>query len=115
DLLTFVADDDIWLVGSDGGRAWRVTSDHAPVRQPRLSPDAAHVAFVSHRDGHPEVMVADTTTGSVRRLTWWGGSVTTMLGWASNDSILVSTNAGEANMRHTVVRRVSLDGRFERL
>ncbi|MCW4457241.1 S41 family peptidase [Microbacterium sp. MPKO10] len=115
DLLTFVADDDIWLVGSDGGRAWRLTSDHAPVRQPRLSPDAAHVAFVSHRDGHPEVMVADIATGSVRRLTWWGGSVTTMLGWASSDSILVSSHAGEANMRHTVVKRVSLDGRFERL
>ncbi|GAB2528512.1 S41 family peptidase [Paramicrobacterium agarici] len=115
DLITFVADDDIWLVGDDGGRAWRLTSDHAPVRQPRLSPDAAHVAFVSHRDGHPEVMVADVATGAARRLTWWGGSVTTMLGWASRDSILVASNAGEANMRHTVVKKVSLDGTTERL
>ncbi|QPZ40102.1 S41 family peptidase [Paramicrobacterium chengjingii] len=115
DLIAFVADDDVWLVGSDGGRAWRLTADHAPVRQPRLSPDATHVAFVSHRDGHPELMLADVTTGAVRRLTWWGGSVTTVLGWASNDSILVASNAGEANMRHAVVKAVSLDGSFERL
>ncbi|WP_166983272.1 S41 family peptidase [Microbacterium fandaimingii] len=115
DLITFVADDDIWLVGSDGGRAWRLTADHAPVRQPRLSPDAARVAFISHRDGHPELMLADVETGATRRLTWWGGSTTTMLGWASNDSILVASNAGEANMRHAVVKSVSLDGRSERL
>jgi hypothetical protein len=27
DLITFTADDDVWLVGSAGGRAWRLTSD----------------------------------------------------------------------------------------
>ena len=30
DLVTFVAEDDVWLAPSDGGRAWRLTSDAAP-------------------------------------------------------------------------------------
>src|SRR5215467_12328502 len=27
DLLTFVADDDVWLAPADGGRAWRISAD----------------------------------------------------------------------------------------
>ena len=63
--ITFVAADDVWVAPIEGGRAWRLTSDHAPVRQPRFSPDGEHIAFVSHRDGHPELMVAGLATGAV--------------------------------------------------
>ncbi|GAA4429202.1 S41 family peptidase [Georgenia halophila] len=115
DLVTFVAADDLWLATTDGGRAWRLTHDGVPVRQPRLSPDGTRVAFVSYRDGHPEVMVTDIDSGEVRRLTWWAGSVTTMLGWDGGERILVASNAGEANMRHAVVKAVGLDGSTERL
>ncbi|WP_156761565.1 S41 family peptidase [Microbacterium karelineae] len=115
ELLTFVADDDVWLAPAEGGRAWHLTSDRAPVRQPRFSPDGAHVAFASHRDGHPELMVADVASGGVRRLTYWGGQSLLVLGWTASGDVLVASNAGEANIRHTVVKTVSLDGRTERL
>ncbi|MFC7404022.1 S41 family peptidase [Georgenia alba] len=115
DLVTFVAADDVWLAPVEGGRAWRLTHDGAPVRQPRLSPDGRHVAFVSYRDGHPEVMATEIDSGEVRRLTWWGGSVTTVLGWGPDGRILVASNAGEANIRHAVVKAVGLDGAAERL
>lgn len=115
DLITFVADDDVWLVGSSGGRAWRLTSDHTPVTGPRISPDGAHVAFVSSRDGHPELMLAEVATGSLRRLTWLGASFTSTLGWADNDHILIASNAGEFEVRNRVVKSVGLDGRVERL
>ena len=36
DLVTFTADDDVWLAPLAGGRAWRVTSDRAPVSYPLL-------------------------------------------------------------------------------
>jgi tricorn protease len=114
DLVTFVAADDIWIAPVSGGRAWRVTSDIAPVRQPRFSPDGARIAYVSHRDGHPEVMVAEVGSGDVRRLTYWGAQATSLLGWTADGRILVATNAGEANVRHTVVRVLSLDGSWER-
>ncbi|WP_110588118.1 S41 family peptidase [Microbacterium suaedae] len=115
DLLTFIAADDVWIAPVSGGRAWRLTSDRAPVRQPRFSPDGAHVAFVSHRDGHPELMVADVASSEVRRLTYWGGQSLLLLGWTTSGDVLVASNAGEANIRHTVVKTVALDGRTERL
>ncbi|TQL51478.1 tricorn protease [Ornithinicoccus hortensis] len=115
DQVTFVAADDIWLAPTTGGRAWRLTSDRAPVQQPRFSPDGAHIAFVSRRDGHPEVMVVDLADGSVRRLTWWGASVTLVLGWTADGRVLAASHAGEANFRHVTVRAVGLDGAVERL
>jgi len=115
DQVTFVAADDIWLGPVDGGRAWRLTNDRAPVRTPRFSPDGNHIAFVSYRDGHPEVMVIDLADGAVRRLTWWGGQTTLVLGWTPDGRVLVASNAGEANVRHVVVKAVGLDGAAERL
>ncbi|WP_221584726.1 S41 family peptidase [Microbacterium sp. G2-8] len=115
DLVTFTAADDIWIAPLEGGRAWRLTSDRAPVRQPRFSPDGSQIAFVSHRDGHPELMVAGVASGDVRRLTYWGGQAMLLLGWTSSGDVLVASNAGEENGRHTVVKSVALDGRSERL
>jgi len=115
DLVTFTAADDIWIAPVRGGRAWRLTSDRAPVRQPRFSPDGAHIAFVSHRDGHPELMVAGVATGSVRRLTYWGSAILHVVGWDGPDRVLVASSAGESEMRHTVVKAVALDGSWERL
>ncbi|RIK17442.1 MAG: tricorn protease [Acidobacteria bacterium] len=110
DLLTFVAADDVWTAPLEGGRAWRLTHDSVPVAQPRFSPDGAHVAFVSHRDGHPEAYVVPLAGGGPRRLTWWGASRTQVLGWDGPDRVLVASHGGQANLRHMVVRSVGLDG-----
>ncbi|MGO1234642.1 MAG: S41 family peptidase, partial [Microbacterium gubbeenense] len=115
DLVTFVAADDLWLAPVGGGRAWRLTSDHAPARQPRFSPDGEHIAFVSHRDGHPEVMLAVVATGEVRRLTYWGSPMLHNLGWTADGRVLAASSAGEAESRHTVTKAIALDGTSERL
>jgi tricorn protease len=116
DLLTFVAANDIWLAPIDGGRAWRLTDDNQPVRTPRFSPDGAHIAFVSFRDGDPEAfVVAIDGTDPPRRLTWWGAKNTLVLGWTKDGRVLVASNAGEANLRHAVVKAVALDGSVKRL
>jgi WD40-like Beta Propeller Repeat/Lysyl oxidase len=50
---------------------WRV--ELAPLypgdTDPAISPDGGRIAFVSERDGDPEIYVADARTGEVRRLT----------------------------------------------
>ena len=57
DLVTFAAEDDVWLAslsdaaGGHGTRAWRLTADRVPALHPRLNPSATHVAWTSTRDG----------------------------------------------------------------
>jgi tricorn protease len=57
DLITFTAEDDVWLASLSeaadgrGTRAWRLTADQAAVLHPRLNPSATHVAWTSTRDG----------------------------------------------------------------
>ena len=111
DLLTFVAADDVWIAPTEGGRAWRLTHDSVPVAHPRFAPDGAHVAFVSHRDGHPEVYAVPLAEGGApQRLTWWGAKNTRVLGWDGPDRVLVASHAGQPNLRHLVIRSVGLDG-----
>ncbi len=94
DVVSFVAEDDVWVAPLAGGRAWRVSADHAPAVSPRLSPDGAQVAWTSTRENVSEVFTAPVDGGTARRLTWWGAR-TTVVGWLSGDELLVSTSAGE--------------------
>lgn len=113
DLLTFVAADDVWLAPVAGGRAWRLTHDKAPASHPRFSPEGDHLAYVSERDGHPEVFVVDLDGGTSRRLTWWGAAITLVLGWTDDGRVLVASHAGQSSIRHLVVHAVALDGAVE--
>ena len=58
DLLTFVADDDVWLAPADGGRAWRISADRVQAAGPKFSGDGSLVAWTSWRDGPPEIYLA---------------------------------------------------------
>jgi len=115
DLTTFVAADDVWLAPVTGGRAWRLTDDQTPVKNPRFSPDGASVAWASTRDGASDVYVVTVDSGAPRRLTWWGNATTTVLGWTADGRVLVASAAHEANLRRQVVHAVDLDLTVERL
>ncbi len=93
DSVAFVAEDDLWLTTSDGGRAWRLTADRAPLADARLSPDGQSVAFTSRRDGAPEVHVASVHGGQSRRLTYWGDELTAVIGWSGDDVLAISAVA----------------------
>ena len=110
DLLTFVAQDDVWLAGTDGGRAYRLTTDHTPALTPRLSPDGSQVAWAARRDGAAEVLVAATDGGVPRRLTHWGVPGTRVTGWLSDDEVMVLTSAGESDFVRMYAHAVPVDG-----
>ncbi len=110
DSVVFVAENDVWLSGRDGGRAFRVSADHAPARSPRLSPDGSHVAWTADRDGAFEVYVAPTEGGSSRRLTFWGQQRTLVRAWLSDDEILVVSTTGQAERQRAFAHAVPLDG-----
>jgi tricorn protease len=110
DLLTFVADDDVWIAPIQGGRAWRLTADRVPVSFPRFSPDGRWVAWGSRRDGDPEVYLAAADGGAGRRLTYWGNGWTRVCGWTPDGDVLAVTSAGQAFGRHGWAHAVPVDG-----
>jgi tricorn protease len=100
DLITFVAGDDVWLVGAAGGRAWRLSADDAQVSYPRFSRDGTRIAWTSWRDGNPEVYAADTDGGDAARLTFWGDPQTRVTGWTADGEVLAVTSAGQRAMKY---------------
>jgi tricorn protease len=114
DLVTFVAEDDVWLapLGTDGttGRAWRVSADQVQVSRPRFSPDGTMLAWTSHRDGAPEVHVAPVDGGQSRRLTFWASAQTAVLGWTPEGEVLAISSVGRISRAHPWAFAVPLDG-----
>src|SRR5699024_3337747 len=110
DLLTFCAGDDVWLAPAGGGRAWRLTSDHVPVRNPRFSPDGQTIAWASMRDAGWEVYVCDIEGGPIHRLTYFGSHTTCLLGWDDDEAVIVASAARSQERTNTTAYRVGLDG-----
>lgn len=101
DLITFVAEDDVWLAPVEGGRAARVTADQFGAERPRFSPDGSMLAWTSWRDVDPEVHVAPVDGGPGLRLTYWGDPRTTVLGWTPDGEVLAASAAAQGSIRRT--------------
>ena len=115
DLVTFVAEDDVWLAPLDGGRAWRVSADQTPVTAPRFSPDGSQLAWTSWRDIEPEVHLAPAEGGAGRRLTYWGDAGTEVLGWSRDGSAVIAASAvGQHSIRTSWAYEVAADGSGDR-
>jgi len=110
DLLTFVAEDDVWLVPIGGGRASRLTADQVPVAHPRLSPDAHHVAWRSGRDGAGDAYAVLVDGGPVVRLTHWDDGRLKTSGWISDSEALVLSTTGQHRTPRGRAYAVSLTG-----
>ncbi len=95
DVVAFVADDDVWLAPAAGGRAWRVSADHAGASHPRISRDGTMIAWTSGRDGPPEVYLAGIDGGNGRRLTYWGDGRTRVCGWTPDGDVVAITASGQ--------------------
>jgi tricorn protease len=102
DLLTFTAHDDVWFAPVTGGRAWRFSSDRAPVSYPRFSRDGTRIAWTSWRDGAPEVYTAGTEGSETTRKTYWRDPRTQVTGWNADGEILVISAAAQHAVKHTV-------------
>ncbi|MFD7547222.1 S41 family peptidase [Streptomyces sp. NPDC059816] len=91
DLLTFVAEDDLWLSplprdDRPADRAWRLTVDRTRAGHPRFSPDGTQIAYTTWRSLDPEVHLVPVAGGPARRLTYWGAPDTRVCGWAPPDA-----------------------------
>jgi tricorn protease len=129
DLITFTAEDDVWLAslseaaGGRGTRAGRLTADQAPVLHPRLNRSATHVAWTSTRDGTRslggaaprEAYAVSADGGPARQLTYWGDQFATVRGWVSDNEVLVLSRTGQHSSMKTWAFAVPLSGPARRL
>ena len=110
DRIAFIAENDVWLTETTGGRAWRLTADDVPVAGARLSPDGETVAFTSTRDGAPEVHAVPVEGGVSTRLTYWGDPQTRVAGWLPDGRVVASTAVGEPFRSRVWSWALPLDG-----
>ena len=80
EAIVFTYEGDLWLVGSDGGDARRITNDLGLERWAKFSPDGQRIAFTAQYDGGRDVYVMDARGGSPTRLTYHSSN-DRVLGW----------------------------------
>jgi tricorn protease len=110
DRIAFVADDDLWISSVDSGDAWRLGSERATIRTPKLSPDGRRLAWSSTAAGDPEIWVTELEGGEPRRLTWWGDAQTRVIGWRDDETVLAISATGQHFQWNTWAWAVSLHG-----
>lgn len=108
--IVFVAEDDLWLIACEGGRAERLTAAMNEITYPRFSPNGQMLAFVAKEEGPREVYVMPASGGPARRLTYQSASCQ-VLGWSpSGEEILYASNAGQYIHNYEVIYAISPSG-----
>ncbi|MCA4132744.1 S41 family peptidase [Arthrobacter sp. M4] len=110
DLVTFVAEDDVWIAPLGGGRAWRVSSQQVPARNPRFTPDGTRIVWTAVQGTAPEVVTASVDGGDYRQLTYFGHSSTRVKGFTASGDIVVTSAFQQADSRHTFAYSLPVDG-----
>ncbi|WP_426007045.1 S41 family peptidase [Paenarthrobacter sp. NyZ202] len=110
ELVTFVAEDDVWIAPVSGGRAWRVSSQQLPARNPRFTPDGQRLVWTVVCGTSPEVVTAGIEGGGYRQLSYFGHSTTRVKGFTPAGNVLVTSAFQQAESRHTHAYSLPLDG-----
>ncbi len=110
DSIVFVAEDDLWLISSIGGRAERLTAGVAEVKTPWFSPDGKQLAFVGRSEGSEEVYLMPGLGDETRRLTFLA-SPCQIAGWhPAGESILFASSANHFNPNGWMLYSLGLNG-----
>ena len=109
ETVVFVADDDLWRVGADGGVAHRLTAGLGEPATPCLSPDGRWIAYVGRDEQHAEVWLMPAAGGPPRRLTWLAADVS-VRGWTPEGRILFVSDYGQPFLRHAHAFTVAIEG-----
>src|SRR5471032_2480229 len=68
--LAFDWNGDVWIAPSTGGEARPLTAHPSRDSQPKFSPDGQKIAFISDREGSPQVFTVSVAGGIPRQLSF---------------------------------------------
>lgn len=121
--IAFVHAGDIYLVGAEGGTAFRLTSHPGQELYPKFSPDGSQIAFSAEYSGTRQIYVMPATGGEPRQLTWYadvgampprGGTDNRVLDWTPDGKhIVVRMNRLPYDERSGQPYLVPVDGGME--
>ncbi|MEU4547702.1 S41 family peptidase [Nonomuraea dietziae] len=114
DVVVFAAEDDLWMVSAQGGRAFRLTAGLAEAAYPRFSPRGDQLAFVGREEGPEEVYVMPAGGGAARRVTFHGARCT-VTGWDPQGRVLYASDERQPFEGQKWLHRVLPGGVPERL
>jgi tricorn protease len=87
-IVAFDWNGDIWAVPVEGGLAKPLTSHPAKDTSPRFSPDGKEIAFISDREGAPQIFVMAANGGTPKQMTFhaaWAGGADRATGYTLYD------------------------------
>jgi dipeptidyl aminopeptidase/acylaminoacyl peptidase len=91
DLAADARNNDLWVVPAAGGEPKRLTTDAKSDNRGRWSPDGTRIAFVSSREGTPQVYVMDAAGGEPRKVTALPTGAGGVL-WIDASTVLVTSD-----------------------
>lgn len=109
DKLVFTFEEDLWIAGTQGGAAARITSHPGREHSPKFSPDGRWIAFSGSYDGGTHVYYIPAEGGSPERLTFCGSAQ--VIGWMPGGERIIFRSAMDYNFRPIAkLYSVSMEG-----
>jgi dipeptidyl aminopeptidase/acylaminoacyl peptidase len=87
DVMTDMHYSNLWLIGADGGNHRPLTTGKYSDHSPRWSPDGSRIAYMSNRDGMPQIYMHWLETGQTAAITNLTDPATG-LSWSPDGSLL---------------------------
>ncbi|HXY37692.1 MAG TPA: S41 family peptidase [Planctomycetaceae bacterium] len=90
DTIAFVAEGDVWTVGTNGGVARRLTSHPGEKMNPRISPDGRLIAIAASYEGPTEIYTMPLEGGLPTRRTY-ASELSIPVAWTPGGRLLYNT------------------------
>ena len=111
--LAFVYGGDLWVTGTGGGTARRLTADEGEERNPVFSPDGKLIAFSAQYDGNTDVFTIPVEGGVPTRLTWHPGADIVQSFTPDGKAVLFTSARAVVTGRYTQLFTVPVEGGIE--